>query len=160
MIVSLPLWFSWRKLLMNMKNSIIKHMHNFWKETYLLWIFRLFSTFITTPSIKWIYPPTSYKNTNKFHASDAQLNSLESSLESLDIPLKSDAFRPLLCVAGLASAPTMINLLHHLQSPQVHPRLVRILEASDRSSSIIKEAHKQQVLEQDLLLKLFKTFTQ
>ncbi|KAI3640645.1 hypothetical protein MIR68_001523 [Amoeboaphelidium protococcarum] len=121
------------------------------------------------PCVSYIYPPTYYK---KYSAKADDAESPD------DIQLSTLAqFRPMFCLPSLTYTPTMMNvaqLLHKrtslflqqslsqsqskevAESFEVHA--LRIIEVSERSSSLIKAAQLTQQMDQDPILKVFRTF--
>jgi hypothetical protein len=136
----------------------------------------IITTFITTPSVMWVYPSTYYRKrvlaadgsrTLDGGASDdalalTELGPDEEQAAALDKIL--DRFNPLVCVSSAISfVPTLMHLMQliagngrKLRKTPIH--VARMVEASERSSSIIKATHQTETFETDALLQMFRTF--
>ncbi|KAI3642399.1 hypothetical protein MP228_011954 [Amoeboaphelidium protococcarum] len=135
-------------------------------------IFILMSVVVTLmimPLVSLIYPPNYYKK----HLGKKDN---EQSADSINLSIQNH-FKPMFCLPSLAFTPTIMNitqLLHRqtardsaLKSPndsneqsnssfEVHA--LRIVEVSERSSSLMKAAQLTQELDEDPILKVFRTF--
>ncbi|KAH7866349.1 hypothetical protein Vadar_019219 [Vaccinium darrowii] len=100
----------------------------------ILVLMALFTTFMTTPTVKAIYKParpvsapSSPSTTRRFHSTSLKTT-------------KKDEFRLLACVRGPGNIPSLINLIESTRSTtnsHLKLYLMHLVELTERSSSIV-----------------------
>lgn len=111
------------------------------------------TTFMTTPIVSVIYPARYYRKTTTAE------EEIDASGDSLEAIVKRH-IRPIICLPGLGYAPTMMNVIKLMfnsgEKTSVHA--VRMIEVSDRPSSIMKATHLVDNLKDDPVVNVITTF--
>lgn len=118
------------------------------------------TTLMTTPLVTWIYPSSYYRKAVDDNDGKPEIQSLNDGLDKLF----SVRIQPLICLPGLQFVPMMMKITKLLASEthdknktmQVHA--ARIIETSERTSSILKASHQLEAINEDMVLQVMKTF--
>jgi hypothetical protein len=113
------------------------------------------TTFLTVPLISIIYPPRYYLKSASLDE-DVEMTAMDRFF--------GRKFRPLVCLPGLRYVPTLMNLFQLFvnetkdEDQRLSIEAVRMVESSDRFSSLLKIAHQVETLKTDPVLQIFNTY--
>ena len=122
----------------------------------------LITTLMTTPLVSVVYPSSYYR---KMEMEEEEGEMIDEATETDLNKILAARFRPLICLPGLRFVPTMMNMVKMMKNGAVKTKnnrihAVRMVEITDRTSSLMKAAHHLDALNSDPVLQVFKTFGQ
>lgn len=131
----------------------------------------LVTTFMTSPIVSWIYPLHLMNKERENFSSGMELSRISSAPGAInDKSPESETtiaedLRALICLEAMDSVPTLMHLVQILQNyRRFYPNrtlkitALRLMELSERASTVMKVAESSSTLRFDPVINVFKTF--
>lgn len=126
-------------------------------------VMALVTTFMTTPLVRWIYPPRYQEKVTRFRAGECEWDNNRQEMESIavDDALTSGQagryVRIMLSISRTEDISALLTFTHSISTAHARLYLSRIIEITDRLSQIIQVSEFEDLLQKDSLIAIFKT---